>query len=892
MQKTIWQRPLLSALAVSIGLGFTAHAQAASEWKPGIPRTAYVTMFEWNWDSVAKECTNFLGPKGYAAVQVSPPNEHGSGSEWWRDYQPVSYQIASRRGNRAQFQAMVNTCKAAGVDVYADVVVNHMADYNGGTGTGGSTWSARNFPAVPFGSNDFHSPKCDIADADYSGNRSNVTNCDMPGLPDLNTGSSYVQGKIAGYMNDLLSLGVAGFRMDAAKHISPSDLGTIKSLVPGSYFFTQEVIRDGTVGSATSGDLASYQNLGTVNEFNYIYAMKNSFMNLSGFNLSTLPNEFSTWGFLSSDKATVFVNNHDTERKQCTSYAQGGVCDSMSTLNGDKLYLANVFMLAYNYGYPTVATGYYFNNHDGGAPGAQPYNGTETTPANCSSSYSVGKWDCVHRDRRVANMVGFRNYVSGTAVANWVTGDVNQIAFSRGSKGFVAINNSSSTWQKTFTTGLADGTYCNVVASDNPESGSCSGTTVTVSGGQATLSIAPSTAVAIHVGAKSGGTTVDTTAPTVPGTPSASAITSKGATLSWTASTDAVGVTGYQVLRNGTQIASSTSNSYTDTTASPLTTYTYSVKAFDAANNVSAASATVSVTTLAAGATNSATVYYYRTDWSTVNIHYGINGAWTTAPGVAMTLACTGYYSKTIDLGTATSLAATFNNGSTWDNNNSANYALGTGISLVKNGVITTGTNPCATTVDTTAPSTPAGLSSSSVSSSGAVIGWTPSTDNVGVTGYIVYRNGVQVGTSTTASYTDSGLTASTTYTYTIKAKDAAGNVSPASSSLSVTTSAASTTGVTVTFKINATTSVGENVYITGNQAILGNWSTAQDAARKCNPATYPVWVCTITFPAGNTAIAYKYQKLGLGTKWESGADRTYTVPTSAATKDDGSFRP
>ena len=139
--------PALVATAMSM----SPSAHAATEWKPGIPRTAYVTMFEWNWDSVAKECTNFLGPKGFAAVQVSPPNEHGSGTEWWRDYQPVSYQIASRRGTRAQFQAMVNTCKTAGVDVYVDTVVNHMADYNGGTGTGtgGSTWSARNFPACP-----------------------------------------------------------------------------------------------------------------------------------------------------------------------------------------------------------------------------------------------------------------------------------------------------------------------------------------------------------------------------------------------------------------------------------------------------------------------------------------------------------------------------------------------------------------------------------------------------------------------------------------------------------------------------------------------------------------------------------------------------------------------
>lgn len=890
MQKTAWQRPLLSALAASISLGFMLPAHAASEWKPGIPRTAYVTMFEWNWDSVAKECTNFLGPKGYAAVQVSPPNEHGSGSEWWRDYQPVSYKIASRRGNRTQFQNMVNTCKAAGVDVYADVVVNHMADYNGGTGTGGSTWSARNFPAVPFSSSDFHSPKCDIADADYGNNRNNVMNCDMPGLPDLNTSIGSVQDKIAAYMKDLLSLGVAGFRMDAAKHISPSDLGAIKSKVPGSYFFTQEVIRDGTVGSATSGDLLGYQNLGTVNEFNYIYAMKNSFLNLYSSNLSTLPNAFSTWGFLPSSKATVFVNNHDTERKMCSGYSVGSTCDSLSTLNGVKLYLANVFMMAYDYGYPTVASGYYFSDHDGGAPGAQPYNGTETTPANCSSSYASGKWDCVHRDKRVANMVGFRNYVSGTSVGNWVSGDVNQIAFTRGNNGFVAINNSGNTWQKTFTTGLADGNYCNVVASDNPESGSCPGTSVTVTGGQATLSIAPSSAVALHIGAKVG-PIVDIIAPTVPGKPTASAITSNGATLTWTASTDAVGVTGYQILRNGSQIATSTSNSYTDSNALPATSYTYSVKAYDAANNVSAASATTAVTTLPTGTTNKATVYYYRTDWSNVNVHYGVNNVWTAAPGVAMTLACTGYYSKVIDLGSATSLAATFNNESTWDNNNSANYALGTGISVVKGGVITKGANPCSGG-DTVAPTVPAGLSSSNIRTTGATIRWTASTDAVGVTGYKVFRNGTQVGTSTSATYTDSGLSAATTYSYTVQAYDAAGNVSAASSALSVTTLPNTSTGVTVTFKINATTSLGESVYITGNQAVLGNWSTAQDAARKCSPTAYPVWTCTITFPAGNTAITYKYQKLGLSTKWESGADRTYTVPTAAATKDDGSFRP
>jgi len=90
--------------------------------------------------------------------------------------------------------------------------------------------------------------------------------------------------------------------------------------------------------------------------------------------------------------------------------------------------------------------------------------------------------------------------------------------------------------------------------------------------------------------------------------------------------------------------------------------------------------------------------------------------------------------------------------------------------------------------VDTTKPSTPAGLSSSNVTASGATISWTASTDNVGVTGYQVLRNGTVVGSPTTTSFTDSGLTASTTYNYTVRALDAAGNQSDPSTALAVTT--------------------------------------------------------------------------------------------------------
>nr|WP_231859346.1 cellulase family glycosylhydrolase [Actinoplanes missouriensis] len=93
----------------------------------------------------------------------------------------------------------------------------------------------------------------------------------------------------------------------------------------------------------------------------------------------------------------------------------------------------------------------------------------------------------------------------------------------------------------------------------------------------------------------------DTVAPTVPGQPSASGVTATGVTLSWTASTDAVGVTSYDVLRNGTVVATVSGTSYIASGLTASTTYTFSVRARDAAGNVSAASAGRSVTTAATG---------------------------------------------------------------------------------------------------------------------------------------------------------------------------------------------------------------------------------------------------------------------------------------------------
>jgi chitinase len=96
---------------------------------------------------------------------------------------------------------------------------------------------------------------------------------------------------------------------------------------------------------------------------------------------------------------------------------------------------------------------------------------------------------------------------------------------------------------------------------------------------------------------------------------------------------------------------------------------------------------------------------------------------------------------------------------------------------------------------DTTPPSVPGNLNVTGTTSSSVSLAWTASTDNVGVTGYDVFRGTTKVATATTTSYTDGGLSASTAYTYTVKARDAAGNLSAASNQVSATTQPVTGTG-------------------------------------------------------------------------------------------------
>lgn len=470
---------LTAGLAAALLMPIAATPSPATAAPTGTKKVI-ANLFEWNWPSVGNECKNFLGPRGYGYVQVSPPQEHVRGQQWWVAYQPVSYRIESRKGTRAQFKSMVDTCHAAGVKVIVDAVINHMSGQdNGGTGWAGSSYGHYNYPGI-YGSQDFHycgrNGNNDIVN--YH-DRYEVQNCELVNLADLKTGSDYVRSRIAGYLNDLLSLGVDGFRLDASKHMPAGDIAAIKGKLSRPAYLVQEVIF-GAGEPITPGE---YTGNGDVHEFRYGKDLSRVFRYER---LAYLRNFGEGWGHLPSGVAATFVDNHDTQRDDGTvlTYRNGGI-----------YALANAFMLAWPYGSPTVMSSYTFSSRDQGPPSDSSGRVLNTT---CFSG-----WQCEHRWQVIANMVGFRNATNGSGVVNWYDNGNNHIAFGRSGKGYLTINDEDYAINgRSYHTNLPAGRYCDVIHGDF-SNGSCSGPVITVdANGWFQANIPAHDAVAIHVGAR------------------------------------------------------------------------------------------------------------------------------------------------------------------------------------------------------------------------------------------------------------------------------------------------------------------------------------------------------------------------------------------------------
>ncbi len=498
MRNTPQLSTLLCTLSILAAVAIRSGSPVQAQSDPsGFPqRTAMVQLFEWKHEDVARECENHLGRLGFAAVQVSPPSEHvvlpAEGFPWWQRYQTVSYSLDnSRSGTRAQFADMASRCAAAGVAIYVDAVINHTTGpIPAGVIRFGSDGTAYGdfFVDGLYGPGDFHqlfAPSCnsDNSIPDFN-DPFKVRHCELLNLYDLATESSSVRARIVSYLNDLISLGAGGFRVDAAKHIPPADLGAIKTaLSGGNPFIYQEVFGDGAISES------EYFDVGDVTEFEYGEEIARVFRDGK---LAWLENFGEAWGLISGPFAIVFVDNHDTQRDGKLSHKEGQIYN-----------LANTFMLAWPYGFARVMSSYHFGSFNQGPPSDPMGNTHSVYNSNSSDNCNAVDWVCEHRRPWIGNMVPFRNWTVGEPVAKWWSNGNNAISFARGDKGYAVINKESSDLNQWFDTGIAAGEYCDAIGGGIDPTGGCAGRSIVVNeSGWARIKAHFRNAAAIHAGAK------------------------------------------------------------------------------------------------------------------------------------------------------------------------------------------------------------------------------------------------------------------------------------------------------------------------------------------------------------------------------------------------------
>jgi len=344
-------------------------------------------------------------------------------------------------------------------------------------------------------------------------------------------------------------------------------------------------------------------------------------------------------------------------------------------------------------------------------------------------------------------------------------------------------------------------------------------------------------------------TPADAVAPSTPTGLAAAVMSPSQIDLSWNAASDNVGVVGYNVYRGGVQIAAlGVVTTFQNTGLVASTTYSYAVRARDGAGNMSAPSSSANATTPAQPDTTAPSTPMGLSASAVSSSQ--INLSWTAATD---NVGVTGYnvFRGGVQIATLGSVTTFQNSGLTASTTYSYTVQAFDSAGNVSPPTISTSATTQATP-DTVAPSAPTGITATAVSSSQINLSWTASTDNVGVTGYNVYRGGVQIATlGVVTSFQNNGLTASTTYSYTVRARDAAGNISAPSSPASATTQApvgdttapSTPTGLTASAvsssQINLSwTAATDNVGVTGYNIHRGGTLIAVEDAGCTTAAT------------------------------------------------------
>ncbi len=311
----------------------------------------------------------------------------------------------------------------------------------------------------------------------------------------------------------------------------------------------------------------------------------------------------------------------------------------------------------------------------------------------------------------------------------------------------------------------------------------------------------------------------DSQAPTAPTSIRQLVTTGTSVVLGWSPSVDDVGVVGYGVYRAGLRVGSTAEPNVTLSGLTCGTTSQFALDAVDAAGNRSPQTA-VYVTTGGCGDTQAPTAptglaVASRTttglglSWTASSDNVGVSGYRVSVNGSPVgTATSTAFSISGLVCGTSYAVSV-----DAYDSAGNRSAAASVSAS--------TATCPASAPTDTTPPTTPGSLAVQSASTSSVTLGWAPSTDDVGVSGYGVHRNGQQVQTASAAPSTVAGLACGTATTLAVDAFDAAGNRSAKAEVVATTAPCADTQAPTVPTNLVTTSRTSTSIAL--------SWSASTD---------------------------------------------------------------
>jgi alpha-amylase len=391
--------------------------------------------FNWSYDEVASKADE-IANLGYKKVLVAPALKSGDNCAWWARYQPQDIRVIDHcLGNKQSFQAMINALGNRGVHVYADIVLNHMANERNNSTyfpgeaalsdykTHSAYWNRQklfgDLNNGLFSPWDFHAEAC-ISDWNDVWQVQNWRICGGDGdrgLPDLDP-SSWVITQQRYYLQALKNMGVKGFRIDAAKHMSNWQMNEVftSSIKNGMHLFGEVI----TSGGTNSGDYQKFLGpylSGTDHDaydFPLLNTMRDAFS--IGGSLTLLENPLAYGNALPGYRAVTMPITHDIPTNDGFRYL---------LMDPQDEHLAYTYVLGRRDGMPMV-----FSDKTG---------------------VDNNRWVDDYKQGNIKAMAFFHNRVQGQGQETVYSDDC-VLAFRRGKEGLVAINKcGSDRWVQLYT---------------------------------------------------------------------------------------------------------------------------------------------------------------------------------------------------------------------------------------------------------------------------------------------------------------------------------------------------------------------------------------------------------------------------------------------------------